>query len=168
MIPIIFAISVISFPSILAQFFLESNSEALRRIAEFSVQYLNPSSPTMYYNAFYALLIFGFTYFYVSIVFEPKKIAENIQKRGGFIPGYRPGSETEKFLATTMNRLCFWGGSFLAFVAIGPLFFERWVSGGSSISLFISGASMIIVVSVVLDMIRRINAHLVMHDYDKL
>ncbi len=169
MIPIIFAVSLVSLPAILAQFFSQSASLRLQAVAEFSLKYLNPSSPTPWYNLFYALLIFGFTYFYVSIVFEPKKVAENIQKRGGFVPGYRPGKETEEFLQTTSGRLCFWGGVFLALVAVVPLLFERWVSGGSnSISLFISGAGMIIVVGVVLDLIRRINSQLVMHDYDKL
>jgi len=169
MIPIIFAVSLVSLPSILAQFFSQSTSPALQKAAEFSMKYLNPGSPTFWYNVFYAVLIFGFTYFYVSIVFEPKKVAENIQKRSGFIPGYRPGIETEKFLAETSSNLCFWGGTFLAAVAVLPLLFERWISGGANaISLFISGAGMIIVVGVVLDLIRRINAQLVMHDYDKL
>ncbi|MCF7905939.1 preprotein translocase subunit SecY [Candidatus Gracilibacteria bacterium] len=169
MIPIIFAISLVSLPSILAQFFSRSESTTLQGMAEFSMKYLNPGSPTLWYNVFYAALIFGFTYFYVSIVFEPRKVAENIQKRGGFIPGYRPGKETETFLEQTSSRLCFWGGVFLAAVAVVPLLFEKWLSGGSNaISLFISGAGMIIVVGVVLDLIRRINAQLVMHDYDKL
>lgn len=169
MIPIIFAISIISFPSILAQFLSVSDKPQLQGIGDLILTHLNPASPTLWYNIFYALLIIAFTYFYISIVFEPKKIADNIQKRGGFIPGYRPGTETEKFLETTMSHLCFWGGLFLAAVAVLPLFFERWISGGTStVSLFISGAGLIIVVSVVLDLIRRINAQLVMHDYDKL
>ena len=169
MIPIIFAVSMLSMPSILAQFFIESESESLRNFADFALKHLNPSSPTFWYNILYAALIFGFTYFYVSIVFEPKKVSENIQKRGGFVPGYRPGTETERFFDGVINRLCFWGGAFLAAVAVVPLLFERWVSGGTgSISLFISGAGMIIVVSVVLDLIRRINSQLVMHDYEKL
>lgn len=166
MIPIIFAISLTSFPSILAGFFKQSPNVNLQKIAEFVSTYLNPSSPSVYYNLLYALLIFAFTYFYVSLVFEPKKIAENIQKRSGFIPGYRPGTETEKFLEKTTNRLCFWGGLFLAFVAIVPLLFTGFL--GAGVALFISGAGLIIVVSVVLEIIRRINAHLVMQDYDKL
>ena len=169
MIPIIFAISVVSMPSVLANFFVQAKSENLRMAGEFITKHLNPGSPTFWYNALYSVLIFAFTYFYVSIVFEPKKIADNIQNRGGFIPGYRPGQETTKYLERTINNLTFWGGLFLAFVAVAPLFFERWLSGGGgSVTLFVSGASMIIVVSVVLDMIRRINAQLVMHDYDKL
>ncbi len=168
MIPIIFAISVVSMPSVVATFFAESPKEMLRLGAEWVSANFNPGTPTLWYNVVYSLLIFAFTYFYISIVFEPKKIAENIQNRGGFIPGYRPGQETKKFLETTISRLTFWGGLFLAFVAVAPLFFERWISDSRSVTLFISGASMIIVVSVVLDMIRRINAQLVMHDYDKL
>jgi preprotein translocase subunit SecY len=167
MIPIIFAISVVSVPSILAQFFTQSESLWLQQLGEFALKNLNPSSPSLIYNFVYALLIIGFTFFYVSIVFEPKKVAENIQKRGGFIPGYRPGIETERFLAETTSRLCFWGGLFLAFVAIFPLIFRNWL-GGNTISLFISGAGIIIVVGVVLDIIRQINSQLVMHDYDKL
>ncbi len=171
MIPIIFAISVISFPSILAQFAATSENETLKTIAEFIKLNINPASPTLWYNILYAVLIIGFTYFYVSLVFDPKKMAKNIQSRSGFIPGYRPGRETEEFLSTVTNRLCFWGGLFLAFVAIVPLIFQRFLggsSGTSGVALFISGAGIIIVVSVVLDIIRRIDAHLVTQDYDKL
>jgi preprotein translocase subunit SecY len=169
MIPIIFAVSLISMPSIVAQFFTKAESSQLVSVGEFLLKYFNPGSPTMWYNLFYALLIFAFTFFYVSITFEPKKVAENIQKRSGFIPGYRPGKETENFLAETTNRLAFWGALFLTTVAIVPILFQNWISGGSgAISLFISGAGMIIVVGVVLDIIRRIDAQLVMHDYDKL
>jgi preprotein translocase subunit SecY len=111
----------------------------------------------------------NFNHLTFSITFKPDQIADNIQKRGGFIPGYRPGKETETFLDETTNRLAFWGALFLTLVAIVPIMFQKWISGGSgSISLFISGAGMIIVVGVVLDIVRRINSQLVMHDYDKL
>lgn len=169
MIPIIFAVSLVSMPSVLAQFFSRSESGFLVSLGEFFMKHFNPGSPTLIYNVFYAVLIFAFTFFYVSITFEPKKVADNIQKRGGYVPGYRPGPETTKFLKQTSERLAFWGGLFLAAVAIIPTIFQQWISGGAgTISLFISGAGMIIVVSVVLDMIRRINAQLVMHDYEKL
>lgn len=169
MIPIIFAISILSMPSIVAQFMVNSESETMRNIADFILKFLDPSSPTVGYNAIYALLIIGFTFFYVSIVFDPKKVAENIQKRGGFVPGYRPGAETENFIGGVSDRLVFWGALFLAFVAVAPVFFEKLLSGGTnSIAMFIGGAGIIIVVGVVLDIIRRINSQLVMHDYDKL
>ncbi len=171
MIPIIFALSVVSFPSIIGVFMAKSDSQTLQNIATFAQENLNPASPTIWYNIVYALLIFGFTYFYVSLVFDPKKIAKNIQSRSGFIPGYRPGKETERFLGLTTNRLCFWGGAFLSFVAIFPLIFQKMIGGSSTesgVALFVSGAGIIIVVSVVLDIIRRINAHLVTQNYDKL
>ncbi len=209
MIPIIFAISILSFPSIVAQIVSPSvpsvvsnpteiaetvdsdtgevittklastentkqEPTVVSKVADWIKSDFSPSNPTLIYNFVYALLIFGFTYFYVSIVFEPKKIADNIQKRSGYIPGYRPGVETEDFLGKITNRLCFWGGSFLVVIALAPLLFQVWLGGdaqensSSAISLFISGAGLLIVVSVVLDLIRRINAHLVMHDYSKL
>lgn len=169
MIPIIFAVSLVSMPSIFAQFMLQSERESMVALGTYFLSNFNPANPTTVYNIVYGGLIVLFTFFYVSITFEPKKVAENIQKRGGFIPGYRPGKETEKFLAKTSDHLAFWGALFLAAVAIVPLLFERWISGGAnSISLFISGAGIIIVVSVVLDLVRRINMHLVAQDYDKL
>jgi len=170
MIPIIFAISLISFPSIVAQFIQqkEGTSTVVATIADIISTHLNPASPTFWYNVFYAALIIGFTYFYVSLVFEPKKIAENIKKRGGYVPGYRPGTETENLLSQITSRLCFWGGLFLASVAIVPLMFQQFLGGGSSVALFISGAGIIIVVSVVLDIIKRINSQLITQDYDKL
>ena len=169
MIPIIFAVSLVSMPSILAQFFTKSTTPFLVQVGEFFLKYFNPGAPSTWYNLFYGLLIFGFTFFYVSITFEPKKVSENIQKRGGYIPGYRPGPETTNFLDQVSSRLAFWGATFLAVVAIVPMIFQKWMTGGAgSVSLFISGAGMIIVVGVVLDIIRRINAQLVMHDYDKI
>ncbi len=170
MIPIIFAISLISFPSIVAQFLQQKEGvgETTKMIVDVISTHLNPASPTMWYNILYALLIIGFTYFYVSIVFEPKKIAENIQKRGGFIPGYRPGTESQNLLTQITSRLCFWGGLFLSAVAIVPLIFQQFLGGGSTVALFISGAGIIIVVSVVLDIIKRVNAQLITQDYDKL
>ena len=96
-----------------------------KQIGDFILKNLNPASPTLWYNIFYAGLILAFTYFYISIVFEPKKIADNIQKRGGFIPGIRPGSQTEEYLAKTSGNLTFWGGMFLAMVAVLPLLFTK-------------------------------------------
>jgi preprotein translocase subunit SecY len=168
MIPIIFAVSLVSMPSVVAQFGADHSNVIISGLSNWLIENLNPSSPTLWYNAVYAALIFVFTFFYVSITFEPRKVAENIQKRGGYVPGYRPGNETENLFENISSRLCFWGAVFLTFVSIAPMFFESWISAGGTISLFISGASMIIIVSVILDIVRRVNAQLVMHDYDKL
>ena len=109
----------------------------------------------------------GFTYFYVSVTFKPDEVADNIQKRGGFVPGIRPGKQTAELLQQVSNRMNLWGGLFLGIVAIVPLIFTKY-STLSSQDLIISGSGLIIVVGVVMELIRQINAQLLAHDYDKL
>ena len=167
MIPIIFAVSMMTFPSVVAQFFQQSQSVALQGVADFILKYLNASNPTYLYICVYFLLIIAFSFFYVSVTFNPDEVAENIQKRGGFIPGIRPGKNTAEFLAKVSNRLNLFGGIFLAVIAIIPIIFTKYTTLSSS-DLIISGAGLIIVVGVVLELIRQIDAQLVMHDYDKL
>lgn len=169
MIPIIFAVSLITFPSIIANLFKSSPIGWVQTVADFVLTHFNPQNPTWYYVAIYAILNIAFTYFYVSVTFKTDTIAENIQKRGGFIPGIRPGKQTANYLKTVSDHLNLFGGSFLAFVAIFPYLFDALVSelGTGSVPLLMSGAGLIIVVGVVLEVIRKINAELVMHDYDK-
>jgi preprotein translocase subunit SecY len=167
MIPIIFAISMMTFPSVMAQFFQASASPILHTIADFILKNLNASNPTYPYMVIYFLLIMAFSYFYVSVTFNPETVAENIQKRGGFIPGIRPGSQTAEFLAKVSNRMDLFGGLFLGIVAIIPILFTKYTTLSSS-DLIISGSGLVIVVGVVLEVIRQIDAQLVMHDYDKL
>lgn len=165
MIPIIFAISLITFPGIIAQFL--QTAPRFRALVEFVTAYLNASNPSMIYLAAYFLLVVAFTYFYVSVTFRPDQLAEDIQKRGGFIPGIRPGRPTAEVLARTSGHLNLWGGVFLAIIAVIPLIFTKY-SSLSSNDLLISGSGMIIVVGVVLELIRQINAQLLAHDYEKL
>jgi preprotein translocase subunit SecY len=113
------------------------------------------------------MLVIGFTYFFVSVTFKPDDIAETIQKRGGFVPGVRPGKQTAELLAKVSSRMNLWGGSFLGLVAIVPLVFTKY-STLSSQDLIISGSGLIIVVGVVMELIRQINAQLLAHDYEKL
>jgi preprotein translocase subunit SecY len=167
MIPIIFAVSLITFPSVLAQFLQAANSNWLGSAATWWTEHFNPVSPTFEYLALYFALILGFSYFYVSITFRPEQVAENIQKRGGFIPGIRPGKETADYLGYLSNRMNLWGGSFLGAIALVPLVFTMFTDLSSS-DLIISGAGLIIVVGVVLELIRQINAQLVTHNYEKL
>lgn len=168
MIPILFAISVMTFPTIISTFLKNSSSESLRNISVFLDTYFHQNS--IFYIAAYFLLTIAFTYFYVSITMNPDQIAENIQKRGGYIPGIRPGKETATYINKISNRLNLWGGLFIAFIAISPmliqLFFSSMAMG--SVPTLISGAGLIIVVGVVLELLRQINAQLVMHDYNKL
>ncbi|HID91583.1 TPA: preprotein translocase subunit SecY [Candidatus Peregrinibacteria bacterium] len=164
MIPIIFALSLVTFPSVILQMVQPENSP----VADFITQNLNPASSSPYFFAIYTALIVFFSYFYVSIVFKTEEIAENIQKRGGFIPGYRPGRETAEHLSDVSFRLNLWGGLFLAFVAIIPMVFTLFSGTLTSQDLIVSGSGIIIIVGVVLDLIRRINDQLVTQDYDKL
>ena len=163
MIPIIFALSLTTFPAVLAQMF----PNAKNSFVDFINLYLNSSNPGILYFALYFCLILFFTFFYVSIVFKPEQIAENIQKRGGFVPGYRPGRETAEYLEKVSSRLNLWGGVFLGVVAIIPMVFTLF-SDLTTTDLIISGSGIIIIVGVVLDLLRRVNAQLVMHDYEKL
>ena len=165
MIPIIFAISLITFPAIVAQFL--QTAPRFASVVTFITEYLSSQNPSMVYMIGYFLLVVGFTYFYVSVTFKPTEVADTIQKRGGFIPGVRPGPQTAALLAKTSNRLNLWGGLFLGVVAIIPLLFTKYSSLGST-DLLISGSGLIIIVGVVMELIRAVNAQMLAHDYEKL
>ncbi len=136
-------------------------------LVSFINQHINSQNPSLVYMLIYFLLVMGFTYFYVSVTFKPEDIAETIQKRGGFIPGIRPGKPTAELLAKVSNLMNLWGGCFLGIVAIVPLIFTRY-SALASQDLIISGSGLIIIVGVVMELIRQINAQLLAHDYEKL
>jgi len=167
MIPIIFAISLITLPAIIAQFLQTATRPIFTEITNFINSYMNPQDPSIVYILVYFLLVVGFTYFYVSVTFKPDEVAETIQKRGGFIPGVRPGKQTAEVLAKVSSRMNFWGGTFLGIVAIIPLLFTKYSTLASQ-DLIISGSGLIIVVGVVMELIRQINAQLLAHDYEKL
>lgn len=165
MIPIIFAISLITFPAILAQFL--QTAPRFASVVSFIVLYLSPQNPSFLYLLVYFLLVVLFTFFYVSVTFKVDDLAEQIQKRGGFIPGIRPGRQTAEVLQRTSSRLNLWGGVFLGLIAVIPLIFTKF-SPLSRADLIISGSGLIIVVGVVMELIRQINAQLLAHDYEKL
>lgn len=167
MIPIIFAISLLTFPTIIAQFIQTSPRPVLQAMYAFITTNLNPQTPSYAYIIFYFLLVVAFTFFYVSVTFKPTEIAENIQKRGGFVPGIRPGTPTANLLAKVSNRLNLWGGVFLGIIAVVPLIFTMFSSLGSQ-NLLVSGSGLIIVVGTVMELIRQVNAQMLAHDYDKL
>lgn len=168
MIPIIFAFALITFPGIIGQFMLSAQSESVRNVGDLLANLITTNSIT--YMVIFYLLIVGFTYFYISITFNPEKVAENIQKRGGYIPGVRPGKETTDHIAKISSRLTFWGSNFLALVAVVPLLVQQISSGGSTVSsipILISGGSIIIMVGVILELIRQVNSSLITEDYQK-
>ncbi|MBI2634258.1 preprotein translocase subunit SecY [Candidatus Peregrinibacteria bacterium] len=167
MIPIIFAVALVSFPGILGQFFVNATSPWLKNLGATMTTIFQPN--TTLYLVVYFLLVIAFTFFYVSITFNPEQVAENIQKRGGYIPGIRPGTQTSEYLGQISKRLTLFGAFFIALIAILPLLIQAvfTTSGLGSVSLLISGAGIIIIVGVVLDLIRQINAQMVMHDYER-
>lgn len=167
MIPIIFAVAMVSFPSILGQFLVNARSPWLQDLGQTMTTVLTINSPL--YIIIYYLLIIAFTYFYVSITFNAEQVAENIQSRGGYIPGVRPGSQTIDYLQKVSTRLTLFGSNFIAFIAVIPILLQYGfdASGTGSVPLLISGAGIIIIVGTVLDLIRQANAQLVMHDYQK-
>lgn len=160
-IPIIFAISVILFPPMIAQFFAH-NAGFVGTAARAVINIFNNQ---LVYAVLYFVFVFGFTYFYTAVIFHPQKIAENLQRQGGFIPGIRPGKETEKYLALTMNRLIFIGALFLAVIAILPLILRGFTG---TQSLAIGGTSLLIVVSVAIETAKQIDAQMEIHEYDKM
>ncbi len=162
MIPIIFAISLVMFPTILANLFINAGSEFLRNSAQFIIQLFQNQ---LFYGFIYFILVFGFTYFYTSVIFHPQQIADNLQKQGGFVPGIRPGRQTADYLKKVSNRIMLAGALSLGLIAILPLIM-RPLTGMQSMA--ISGASLLIVVSVVIETVRQIDSQLVMRDYEGL
>lgn len=160
-IPIIFAVSLVLLPSLLGQFLANVPNAGIANFARGISSAFNPKG--LVYNLVYFLLVFGFTYFYTAIVFNPEKISENLQKGGGFIPGIRPGKETEKYLAHVLSRLTIVGGAFLGAIAVLPSFFQKFVGASN---LAIGGTSILIVVSVALEVVREMEGELVMGRYD--
>lgn len=162
-VPIIFALSLITLPAIIAQFFVASTTPWL---ASFAVKVVNAFQSTgVVYNLIYFILVFGFTYFYTAVIFHPQKIAENIQKQGGFIPGIRPGKETESYLGATMNRLNLIGATFLGVIAVLPLIVQG-IAGSQN--LRIGGTSLLIAVAVAIETAKQIDAQITMHEYDRV
>lgn len=160
-IPIIFAISVVLFPSMIAQFFV-NGSGFMARVSQATIAIFNNQ---LIYGIIYFILVFGFTYFYTAVIFQPQKMAENLQQQGAFIPGIRPGKETEKYLQDTMSKLLFSGALFLGVIAILPLI-VRALTGSQS--LVIGGTSLLIVVSVAIDSAKQIESQIKMHEYDRV
>lgn len=157
--PIIFALSLLLFPQMIAQFLTNVSSDLVKAMAGIILELLNNQ---WVYGIAYFVLIFLFTYFYSAITFDPEAIATNLQKGGAFIPGVRPGTPTRDHLNRTVNRLTLVGALFLGVVAILPLIM-RAVTGLQSLA--IGGTALLIVVSVSLDLMKQIDAQTTMREY---
>lgn len=159
-IPIIFAVSVVLLPSMLSAPLMASANSTLSSIGNFLAIHFKQTS--VGYNVFYFLLVFGFTYFYTTIQFNPEKIADDVKKRGGYIPGIRPGKATTTYLTAVMNRITLAGGLFLGLIAIMPYLLEVFLG---VTSFAIGGTAVLIVVSVVLEIIRQTQSLVVTKNY---
>ncbi len=155
--PIIFAQAIMFIPNTILTFFPES--EFMQGIAV----YFDYTSIT--YSVIFALMIIFFTYFYTAVAFNPKDVAENMQKQGGFIPGIRPGKNTSDFIDNILTKITLPGSIFLAIVAILPAFMMR-LGVTSNFASFFGGTSLLIVVGVGLDTLQQIESHLLMRHYD--
>jgi preprotein translocase subunit SecY len=159
--PIIFAMSILLFPGMIAGFFGGSTGVVGTIATNVGLFFNN----VWIHGVLYFLLVILFTYFYTAVTFDPKAISENLQKMGGFIPGVRPGTSTTVFLKHILNRVLFTGAIFLGLIAILPSIVAG-VTGVAGFSFLIGGTSLLIVVSVVLDTMRQINSQLQMREYD--
>lgn len=159
-IPIIFAISVIIFPSMIAQFFVHAKTAWIAGFSEWIIAVLQNQ---LVYGVLYFLLVFAFTFFYTEVIFHPDQIAENLQKQGGFIPGIRPGRHTSEYLANTTHKIIFVGALFLGIIAILPLIM-KYFTGMQSLA--IGGTSLLIVVAVVIETVKQIESQLTMREYE--
>ncbi len=161
-IPIIFALSLMLLPGMMANFFSALGVGVLSDIAEnVNNLFQNP----WFYGILYFILVFAFTYFYTAITFDPKAIAENLQKMGGFVPGIRPGESTAQFIKYILNRILFIGATFLGMIAILPSIIQG-ITGISAFRFLIGGTALLIVVSVVLETMKQIKAQLRMREYE--
>ncbi|MBS4034157.1 MAG: preprotein translocase subunit SecY [Ignavibacterium sp.] len=155
--PIIFAQSIMFIPNTVLSFF--PDSEFLQTMAG----WFHYTSPV--YSAVYALMIIFFTYFYTAIAFNPKDVADNMKKQGGFIPGIRPGKQTSEFIDNILTKITLPGSIFLAIVAILPAFVSVFGVTGE-FAQFFGGTSLLISVGVALDTLQQIESHLLMRHYD--
>lgn len=158
-IPIIFALSILLFPQMIFNFLANVQNSLVQDISRTALSWL---ANGWIYAALYFFLVFVFTYFYTAVTFDPENIATNLQKSGAFIPGVRPGQSTSEHVARILTRLTLVGALFLGFIAVLPLA----VKASTGITSFaIGGTALLIVVSVVIDLIKKIDAQISIREY---
>lgn len=160
-IPIIFALSLMIFPNILSKFLQFAHSQYLVNFANFVDKLFKNQ---LFYGITYFILVILFTFFYTSVIFKPNEVAENLQKRGGFVPGLRPGKETSEYLGFVSSRITLIGAIFLGLIAVLPFIIPELTDIST---MMIGGTGILIVVAVVLDTVRQIKAQILMRTYDQ-
>lgn len=160
-IPIIFAVSLVLIPSMIGRYLATASQPTLSSLGNLLTTWFDPNG--WFYNLAYFFLIAAFTYFYTAVTFNPEKIADDLKKHGGFIPGIRPGRPTADYLGRILNRITLFGAFFLGVVAILPVIAREITNIGT---LAIGGTGILIVVSVVLETVKSLESQLVMRNYD--
>lgn len=161
MIPLIFAVSIMVFPGMVSNFLSGSGVTWLGNAAQRLSELLAPD--TVPYNIVYFFMVVGFTFFYTMVIFQQQHIPESLQRQGAFIPGVRPGRQTEVYLQKVLTRITIVGALFLGIVAILP-FIAAWITGVQN--LLLSATSLLIVVGVAIDTMRQLEAQLLMRHYE--
>lgn len=159
-IPIIFALSIMLFPGMIGRFLTGSGNQFIAKIGQFFMTF---NQNLLLYGIIYFVLVVLFTFFYTAVTFDPKAIAENVQKQGGFVPGIRPGENTAGFFYHILNRITLAGAIFLGLIAVLPML----VQSATGVATFaIGGTAVLIVVSVVLETMKQVEGQLTMRDYE--
>jgi len=157
--PIIFALSLLLFPQMIFNFLANVDNTVLQAISRFIFNFINNA---WLFSVFYFILVFLFTYFYTAVTFDPDTISKNLQKSGAFIPGVRPGGSTSEYISKVLTRITLVGATFLGLIAVIPLIM-RAVTGIQSLA--IGGTGLLIAVSVILDLLKKIDAQVSMREY---
>ena len=158
-IPIIFALSILLLPQMITNFLSLVDNPTIQTIVRGVAAF---SANQWAYGITYFLLVFFFTYFYTAVTFDPDAMSKNLQRSGAFILGVRPGESTAKHLGNIVSRITFIGATFLAFIAVVPLIIQA-ISGITSLT--IGGTALLIAVSVVIDLIKKVDAQLSLKEY---
>lgn len=158
-IPIIFALSILLFPQMIGTFLTRFTQPFIAKVSDILLSF---SQTSVLYAVLYFILVFLFTYFYTAVTFDPESLSTNLQKNGAFIPGIRPGASTAEYISKVLTRITLVGATFLGVIAVLPIIMQH-VTGIASLAL--GGTSILIVVSVVLDLIKKIDAQVSMREY---
>ncbi|KKQ02252.1 MAG: Protein translocase subunit SecY [Parcubacteria group bacterium GW2011_GWA2_36_24] len=158
-IPIIFALSILLFPQMIGTFLTRFDNAIIAKISSVLISFTQTS---VLYAVFYFILVFLFTYFYTAVTFDPEALSTNLQKNGAFIPGIRPGISTSDYISKVLSRITLLGAVFLGFIAILPLIMQH-LTGLTALAL--GGTSVLIVVSVVLDLMKKVDSQISMREY---
>jgi preprotein translocase subunit SecY len=158
-VPIIFALSLLLLPQVALT---GLTAIGVKGLAGATAWYTAFSANLWEYGIVYFVLVIAFTYFYTAVIFEPKRMADNLQKSGAFVPGVRPGNETEKYISAVVHRITLPGAVFLGFVAVIP-FIIQGITGITSI--LVGGTALLIAVQVVLDLVRKVDAQASLREY---